>query len=207
MGTQTLQASKINMRVLIQDFHLVEAADEGFFAEWYTDLPTLTDTERVSLDRVKANFFNLLRYPPTLEKAVQVAILGPMLSEAGFFSPPFHVEAEKSVEVTADNEGTIVRGQIDFLLLREEVWVAVIESKEASFSVEAGIAQLLAYMLAAPDRSRPCYGLVTTGGNFVFVKLIHSSPPMYAASDQFDMRKRGNELYQVYAFLKKLGQI
>jgi hypothetical protein len=207
MVAQTLQASKINMRVLIKDFHLVEAADEGFFAEWHTDLPTLTDTERVSLDRVKANFFNLLRYPPTLEKAVQVAILGPMLSEAGFFSPPFHVEAEKSVEVTADNEGTIVRGQIDFLLLREEVWVAVIESKEASFSVEAGIAQLLAYMLAAPDRSRPCYGLVTTGGNFVFVKLIHSSPPMYAASDQFDMRKRGNELYQVYAFLKKLGQI
>jgi hypothetical protein len=204
---QTLQASKINMRVLIKDFHLVEAVDEGFFAEWHTDLPTLTDTERVSLDRVKANFFNLLRYPPTLEKAVQVAILGPMLSEAGFFSPPFHVEAEKSVEVVADNEGTIVRGQIDFLLLREEVWVAVIESKEVSFSVEAGIAQLLAYMLAAPDRHRPCYGLVTTGGNFVFVKLVHSSPPMYAASDQFDMRKRGNELYQVYAFLKKLGQI
>jgi hypothetical protein len=204
---QTLQASKINMRVLIKDFHLVEAADEGFFWEWQTDLPTLSESERVSLDRVKANFFNLLRYPPTLEKAVQVAILGPMLSEAGFFSPPFHVEAEKSVEVVADNEGTIVRGQIDFLLLTEEVWVAVIESKEVSFSVEAGIAQLLAYMLAAPDRRRPCYGLVTTGGNFVFVKLIHSSPPMYAASDQFDMRKRGNELYQVYAFLKKLGQI
>jgi hypothetical protein len=205
---QTLQASKINMRVLINDFHLVEADNEDFFPEWQIDLPTLSEAERVSLDRIKANFFNLLRYPPTLEKAVQVAILGPMLSEAGFFAPPFHVEAEKSVELTADDEGTVVRGQIDFLLLREEVWVAVIESKEVSFSVEAGIAQLLAYMLAAPDRNRPCYGMVTTGGNFVFVKLIHSSPPRYAASDQFDMRKRSsNELYQVYAFLKKLGQI
>jgi hypothetical protein len=203
----TLQASKMNMRVLIKDFHLKEAADD-FFQEWQVDLPTLTDMERASLDRIQANFFNFLRYPPTLEKAVQVAILGPMLSEAGFFAPPFHVEAEKSVEVVAEDEGTIVRGQIDFLLLREEVWVAVIESKEVSFSVEAGIAQLLSYMMAAPDRSRPCYGMVTTGGNFVFVKLAHTSPPMYAASDQFDMRKRGNnELYQVYAFLKKLGQI
>jgi hypothetical protein len=204
---QTLQASKIDMRVLRRDFRLQEAQDEAFFQEWQRDLPEISDEERRSLDRIKSNFFNLLHYPPTLEKAVQVAILGPMLSEAGYFPPSFHVEAEKSVEVTAEDEGTIVRGQIDFLLLRDEVWVAVIESKEVSFSVEAGIAQLLAYMLAAPDRRQPCYGMVTTGGNFVFVKLQHSDPPLYAVSDQFDMRKRSNELYQVYAFLKKLGQI
>jgi hypothetical protein len=205
MVAQTLQASKINMRVLIKDFHLVEAADEAFFAEWHTDLPTLTDTERVSLDRVKANFFNLLRYPPTLDKAVQVAILMPMLAEAGV--SPVHVKAEKSVEITAEDEGAIVRGQIDFLLLREQFWIAAVESRAMAFSVESGIAQLLDCMLAASSHSKPCYGLVTTGGSFVFVKLVHSSPPMYAASDQFDMRKRGNELYQVYAFLKKLGQI
>jgi hypothetical protein len=204
---QTLQASKINIRVLMKDFCLQESQDENFFTEWQSDLPEVLESDRRLLDRIKADFFNLLRYPPTLEKAVQIAILGPMLSEAGFFSPPFHVESEKSVEITAENEDTIVRGQIDFLLLREEVWVAVIESKEVSFSVEAGIAQLLSYMLAAPDKHQPCYGMVTTGGNFVFVKLVHSSPPMYAVSDQFDMRKHGNELYQVYAFLKKLGQI
>jgi hypothetical protein len=204
---QTLQASRINLRTLLNDFQLQEAVDGNFFPEWQADLPILSTGEQQFLDRIKQSYFNLLSYPPTLENAIQIAILGPILSEAGFFLPPFHIQAEKSVEITAEDEGTIVRGQIDVLLLRDEVWVAVIESKEASFSVEAGLAQLLAYMLAAPDKQRPCYGMLTTGGNFIFTKVQHGSPPIYATSDQFDMRRRGNELYQVYAILKKLGQL
>ncbi|MFM2430032.1 MAG: hypothetical protein RLZZ511_1245 [Cyanobacteriota bacterium] len=204
---QTLQASKINMRTLIDQFQLQAVTEEQFFSEWQEDLPELSAAEEQFLDRVKQSYFNLVNYPPTLENAIKIAILGPMLSEAGFFLPPFHVQAEKSVEIMAEDEGTIVRGQIDVLLLKDEVWAAVIESKEVSFSVEAGLAQLLAYMLAAPDKQRPCYGMLTTGGTFIFTKLLHGSPPTYATSDQFDMRRRGNELYPVYAILKKLGQL
>jgi len=36
------------------------------------------------------------------------------------------------------------------LLLNEQFWVSVIESKQVAYSVEAGLDQIIAYMLATP---------------------------------------------------------
>ena len=86
----------------------------------------------------------------------------------------------------------------------QQFWFMIIESKRAAFSVEAGLAQILAYMLANPHPQDPCYGLITTSGSFVFLKVAHNGRPRYALSKSFAIRDPDNEFYQVLAILKYL---
>jgi hypothetical protein len=204
---QTLQARTIDLRYLIDHFKLELVQDEQFFWEWQVGLPELTEVETQFLDKVKAGYLNLLNYPPVLEKAVQISILGPMLFLADFYLPPFHIKTEKSIEIQAEDEGVIVRGQIDILLLKEQFWVMVIESKEFSFSTDAGLAQLLAYMLANPNSDKPGFGLIATGSTFTFVKLVQGEVPQYATSDQFGILNRTNGVYDVFRILKQISQL
>jgi hypothetical protein len=85
--------------------------------------------------------------------------------------------------------------------------VMLIESKRASYSVEVGLAQILAYMLGNPNSEKPSYGMITTGGTFVFIKLVRAEIPRYALSDIFEVRNRGNALYDVLKILKHLSQV
>jgi len=204
---QTLQAKNVTLRNLIDDFGLRLVQDNQFFREWQDDLPAITDSEKQFLDKVKEGYFNLINYPPLLEKPVQIAILGPILFLGGFYLPPFQIRAEESVDIMSEDEGTIIRGQLDVLILKEQFWVMAIESKRFSFSMEAGLAQLLAYMMANPHPTKPSLGLIVTGGTFVFVKLVKDAVAQYAISNEFAIRNRGNELYDVFKILKRIGNL
>ena len=204
---QTLQAKTVTLRDLIDTFGLQLLQDDQFFREWQEGLPEVTDAEKQFLDKVKTGYFNLINYPPLLEKAIQISVLSPILFLAGFYLPPFQIKAEKSVEIAAEDEGIVIRGQIDILLVKEQFWVMVIESKQVSFSIEAGLAQLLAYMLANPHPEKPGFGMITTGGSFTFVKLVQQKIPQYATSKVFEIRNPGNELYEVFQILKRIGQL
>jgi len=155
------------------------------------------------LDQIKTGYLNLRNYPPLLENTVNTVVLSPLLFIGKFYLPPFHIKLEKSVEIATEDGGTIIRGRIDFLLL-EQFWVTVIESKQVAYSVEAGLDQILGYMLATPHPQKPVFGMITSGGSFIFIKLIKGNPPQYATSDIFDIRNRGNELYSVLSILKRL---
>lgn len=205
--TQTLQARNVNLRDLIDQFGLQEVQDDDFFWEWRSQLPDLSQTDKWFLDQAKAAFFNHLKYPPLLEKVVQVTLLSPLLFLGGFFLPPFHIQAERSIEISRDDGDVIIRGQLDFVLLKNDLWVVVIESKQAEFSVEAGLAQLLAYMMGSSNGEKPVFGLVIAGGSFLFTKLVRLPTPQYATSDEFKLRNRSeNELYEVLRILKRLAQ-
>lgn len=134
---ETLQAKDVTLRDLMDNFKLQLVQDEQFFLEWQEDLPSLTKFEKDSLDRVREGYFNLITDPPLIEKTIQLAVLSPLFFLAGFYLPPFQIKAEKSIEITAEDEGTIVRGQIDILLIKEQFWVMAIESKRASFSTRS----------------------------------------------------------------------
>ncbi|MCC5662450.1 DUF2959 domain-containing protein [Nostoc sp. CHAB 5784] len=204
---QTIQAKEITLLELENSFGLQLVEDDQFFREWQDNLPEITNTEKQQLDRVKASYANLLKYPPLLENTVKMVVLSPLLDLADFYLSPFHVKSEKSVEVTADDEGVTVKGQIDVLILFEQLVVIVIESKQAAFSVEVGKAQLLAYMLAISNTDKPIYGLITNGGSFIFVKLVKQDTPKYALSRLFYIFNPGNELYTVLRVLKRLGKL
>lgn len=67
----------------------------------------------------------------------------------------------------------------------------MIESKQVAYSVEAGLDQILTYMLTTPHPQKPMFGMITSGGSFIFIKLVKGEPPQYATSDIFDIRNRG----------------
>ena len=204
---QTIPAKDITLRDLVTIFGLNLVEDDQFFREWQDNLPELTDWEKELLDRVKAGYLNLVYYPPLLENSIKMAILSPILFLAGFYLPPFHIKSEKSVRILDEDEGRIIEGRIDSLVLKEQLWVTVIESKRASFSIEEGLPQILAYMLANPHPEKPGFGMITSGGSFIFVKLVKGETPQYATSNLFELRNRGNDLYTVLRVLKQLGRL
>ncbi len=204
---QTIQAKDITLNQLRTIFRLQLVEDDDFFREWQDDLPEITDAEKQALDRVKASYFNLIEYPPMLENTVKMVVLAPVLDLAGFFLSPFHVKSEKSIEIAEEDEGTIIRGQIDVLVVREQLWFMVIEAKKAAFSIEEGLAQILAYMLATPHPQKPVFGMICTGNSFIFIKLVLGENPRYATSNLFDVRNRGNDLYKVLKIFKQLAKI
>ena len=204
---QSLQAETITLQDLIALYGLQLVENEQFFGEWQENLIELTNLEKQLLDQVKAGYINLRNYPPLLENTVNTVVLSPLLFIGKFYLPPFHIKLEKSVEFKTEDEGTIIRGRIDFLLLNKQFWVTVIESKQVAYSVEAGLDQILAYMLAFPQDQSQVFGMITSSGSFMFIKLVRGNPPQYATSDIFDIRNRGNELYTVLGILKRISQL
>lgn len=203
---QTIQAKTVTLRSLIDDFELQLIRDEQFFPEWREGLPKISDADKQYLDRVADGFINLLNYPPVLEGVIRMSVVDPLLFLGGFYLAPFHVRSEPAIELQTEDEGIIITGSLDTLVLSDRLWILVIESKRASYSVEAGLAQILAYMLANPNEAQPCYGMITSGGSFMFVKLVKENSPQYAVSKLFGIRD-SEDLYTVFAILKRLGQL
>ncbi len=204
---QTLPAREITLHELTEKFGLQLVEDGQFFREWQDDLPEITEAEKQRLDRVKASYSNLLEDPPLLENTVKMVVLSPLLDLAGFYLPPFRIKSEKSIEISLEDEGVIIKGQIDVLAVCDQFWVVVIESKQAAFSLEVGRSQLLTYMLANPHPDRPTYGLVLNGSSFRFLKLVKGETLQYAVSRIFDLFNPGSDLYQVLGVLKLLAQL
>jgi hypothetical protein len=199
---QTVPIEQLTLYDLEQQFGLQEISSDVFFSEWQGALPALTATEAERLARVEAAYANLERRS-LLENTVKLAIVAPLLDLAGLFLPPFYVTTEKSVEITAASDGLTLRGWLDVLVLKDQLWVLVIESKRAEFSLKVGIPQLLADMTEAPDSSSPLYGLVTNGSSFVFLKLLGRQ---YARSKELIL-DQDDGLAQTLQLLKALAQI
>ncbi|MCL1467440.1 restriction endonuclease subunit R [Argonema galeatum] len=146
--SQIIQAKDVTLDELERLFRLQFVDSEDFFREWQENLPEISDWQKQLLDRVKAGYFNLIKKPPLLEKPINMAIVSPLLFIGEFYLSPFDFKAEKSVEILSEDEGTLIRGSLDTLVLQEQFWVMVIESKKAAFSIEAGLAQILAYIVS-----------------------------------------------------------
>lgn len=204
---QTIQAKDINLRYLIDNFGIELVLDDQFFYEWQEGLPEISGLDKQLLDKVKTGYFNLLNYAPLLEDVVRMAIIDPILFIGDFYLNPFYVKSEESIDIADEDEGIIIKGKIDTLVLKDKLWVMVIESKKADYSIEKGLAQILAYMLGSPVENKLRFGMIATGSEFIFVKLVKTNRPCYALSKGFLMRNPGNELYDVLSILKRLIEI
>jgi hypothetical protein len=204
---QTLRDKNATIRDLIDQFGLRSVDEDDFFPEWEEDLPEITEQEEQFLDKVKDGYWNLLKSPSLLEKPVQIAVLGPILFLGGFFLPPFRIKAECSMEISVEDEGDMVHGQLDILRIKERLWVMAIESERFSFSTMAGYSQLIGHMLFNLPDNKPGYGLVVTGGQFLFIKLINNEVPKYALSNTFSTLNSSSELYKAFRILKRISQI
>ncbi|MBW4686225.1 MAG: type I restriction endonuclease subunit R [Komarekiella atlantica HA4396-MV6] len=203
---QIISARDISLYELEEKFGLQLTTDTNFFTEWIENLSILTDSEKQALERVKSNYLNLNKHRLMSEEAVKMVVLSPLLDLAGFYQPPFEIETETSVEISAEDEGFIVKGNIDVLVIQKRFWIVVIESKSSKFDVMVALPQALAYMLDNPNSAQPTFGLLINGREFVFIKLIHQKQPRYARSYALSV-ERDSELHQVLSVLKRLGEL
>ena len=220
--TQAIAARKIKLHDLKTKFGLQLVQEESFFPERQNNLPELSNTEQQALDRIKRNYLYLLEYP-VMESIVKLArslgrearpgslvkmvVLSPLLDLAGFYEPPFRVDGETSIQVSAEDEGELIKGCIDVLVIQGQLWVTVIEAKNSEFSITKAIPQALTYMLAAPNGEKAIFGLVLNGSEFLFLKLVPGQCPQYAVSDLFSLLNRSNNLYNVLQVLRRLRDL
>jgi Type I restriction enzyme R protein N terminus (HSDR_N) len=186
-------------------FGLSRSPRDDFFPEW-TNRSDLQESDRFHLDQIRQRFRYQREMGQVAEGAVNAIVVSRLLELAGFYDPPFRMTSERSVEISTRSENITLRGRIDFLVLQDQFWQAVVESKETEFDVEVGIPQILAYMMGAPAEQSIVFGMVTNGSNFIFIKL-QRDVQQYDFSDSFSMLSRANCLYPVLQILKQIGQI
>ncbi len=81
--------------------------------------------------------------------------------------------------------------------MKDQFWLMIIECKKASFSIEEGLAQILAYMLCSPQPDKISFGMIATGSDFIFLKLLKGNLPQHGLSKGFLMRNPRNDLYEL----------
>ncbi len=188
-------------------FGLVRIEDEQFFTEWFEDLPSLTDAEKVSLDVLRRRYTYHRGEGDLLEGTVMLLVVSPLLALAGFYDPPFKIKAESSVELVLDDGEEILRGRIDVLVLQNQLWVVVLESKKTTLSVWSAVPQALAYLMASPHGNKPVFGMVSNGDDVLFIKLTQAGTPQYNLSRVFALFTSKKELYAILQVLKVIGRV
>ncbi|NET51917.1 MAG: restriction endonuclease subunit R [Merismopedia sp. SIO2A8] len=206
-----ISAHSLELHEVETQFGLQQSDDLGFFPEWQGVEVNLDERDRYWLDKAKASFTGLIKYR-LHEEVVKLSILAPLLTVSGLGTAPFVPKAEKQIEVSfptqsADTEDEIIRGRIDLLILYQNLWVVTIETKPQQSDVLEALPQALTYMMASPEQQLPQFGLLTNGRHFMFVKLLKQPQPIYGLSELFTLFRQGNEMYQVTAILKRLGNL
>lgn len=187
-------------------FGLRPAGDRSFFTEWSEGLSELTEEETVRLNLFKQRYLYHRKHGAIAEGAVNFVIMSPLLEMAGFYDPPYLLQSEVSVNIEVEDLDVVYRGRIDALVLQERLWVVLLESKRATFNFDMAIPQALSYMVSHVQGDRPIFGLVSNGGQFMFIKLMQQMGLQYGLSDEFSLYRQRNELCDVLKVLKRLGK-
>lgn len=186
--------------------NLSRAEDETFFTEWQSQLLSLSDSEQTDLDTLRRRLLYHRADGELLEGAVTLLVASPLLELAGFYDPPFKMKAEAAIEIAIDDGEETLRGRIDVLILQNQLWVMVLESKKTMISTRSALPQALAYMMANPDLDKPRFGMLTNGDDVLFVKLLAQPTPQYGLSRAFSIYTVASELRSAFQVLKHLGQ-
>ena len=186
--------------------NLHQAEDETFFNEWLTELPQLNSQEQSGVTRIKQRYDYHRVDGLLLEGTINLLVVSPLLELAGFLDSPYRIRSPYGISLEIEEPEATIRGFIDVLVVQENLWIFVVESKRNSIPVVAAIPQLLAYMLTTPQRDKSVFGMATNGDEFIFIKLAITDKPEYDVSRTFSLFPRRHELAEVLQILKRLGE-
>jgi hypothetical protein len=203
---QTIAISdNITLKDLRQSFGLQRNETPQFFPEWTVTLPELSPVDQMFLERVRNRYLYQLDEGALLEEGVKLMIMSPLLDIAGFYDPPFKTRFEVPVKITVETTDEVLQGRIDALVIQEQFWVWVLEAKRTTFSLSLGIPQALSYMLANPQPDTLTFGILMSGEDFIFIKLVQQPSPTYGLSRKFSLLNPG-DLAEVLKIMRSLGQ-
>ena len=192
---------------LEQRFNLIPTDNDLFFQEWQQGLPQLTAQEKETLDQIKRRFLRHRKRSSLAEGLINQLLIGPLLTLAGLYDEPFYVTTEASVELEVEEKDEILRGHIDTLVIAQQFWVLIVESK-STIAFPVALPQIMTYMMANPNPERPVYGLIGNGDEFMFIKMLTQGVPQYDLSNIFYLLlPRRNQLQEILHILKQIAKI
>lgn len=192
---------------LEQRFNLIPTDNDLFFQEWQQGLPQLTAQEKETLDQIKRRFLRHRKRSSLAEGLINQLLIGPLLTLAGLYDEPFYVTTEASVELEVEEKDEILRGRIDTLVIAQQFWVLIVESK-STIAFPVALPQIMTYMMANPNPERPVYGLIGNGDEFMFIKMLTQGVPQYDLSNIFYLLlPRRNQLQEILRILKQIAKI
>ena len=208
-STISQPVSNLALSDLRDKFQLSRDRADPFFEQWLNDAETLPNFEQQALDRLKRNYENIIETNP-LEEVVKLVVVSPLLDLAGFYQPPFSIRAEVSTKLVVTEGSQTFTGSIDVLVVKQRLWVLVVESKQSRFDVTSGIPQALSYLLSQPSEAQlPAtddrFGMVTNGREVVFLRLKPDHPPTYMQSRIYQVIEVREDLTQILQGLKVIG--
>ena len=142
---------------------LSRAQRTDFFTEWQVNSPEILKSDRQALQTLWQRYLYHRSGGHLLENTVMLLLVSPLLTVAGLYDPPFRVRAEESVTLQLTDSEELLQGRLDLLLLCDRLWIIVVESKKTMLSVWTGLPQTLAYLMAAPDLTKPRFAMLTNG--------------------------------------------
>ena len=205
--TYPISQTITTLEALEQKFKLSPTDNELFFQEWQQDLPELTDQEKETLEQIKRRFLRHRKRGSLTEGVINQLLISPLLTLAGLYDEPFYVTTEASVELEIEEEEEILRGRIDTLIIAQQLWVLIIESK-STIAFPVALPQIMTYMMANPNPQIPVYGLIGNGDEFMFIKMLTQGVPQYDFSNIFSLLlPRRNQLEDILQILKQIAKI
>jgi hypothetical protein len=188
-------------------FQLERSSDPQFFLEWVDSLPSLTEPELTELERMCQRLAYHRSESELLEGAVTLLAASPLLEIAGLYDPPFKLKSETAIELIINDGEEILRGRIDLLILQNQLWVLVVESKKTTISVRSALPQALAYMMANSNPNQLLFGMITNGDDVLFIKLTQQPTVQYSLSRVFSLYTLPSEGQTVLQILKRFGDL
>jgi hypothetical protein len=201
-------ARNLTLTDLRKTFGLRLNPTDLFFDQWLTDAGDLSDRDIQALDHIAKTYSYLSQEDSPLEEINKLVVLSPLLDLAGFYQAPFLPKTETSttLEIPEDPDHNTIQGKIDVLIMQDEFWVLVIESKPAKLDVTAGIPQALTYLLSSPANHNP-YGMITNGREAMFLNLDRTqSAPHYSKSIAYRLLDSAQERQQILQGLRYIAQ-
>jgi hypothetical protein len=185
-------------------FGLSRSESRDFFTEWYDQLPVSNSSDRTNLEILWRRYIYHRSGGHLLESTVMLLLVSPLLTIAGLYDPPFRIKAEESIAIDVSDSEETLQGRIDVLVLRDRLWIIVLESKKTMLSVWAALPQTLAYLMASPNGDRPTFAMLTNGDDIVFVKL---EDKQYGMSQVLSPLVNRGELEVAWQVLRKIAEI
>lgn len=189
-----------------ETFGLTPQLEHPDLIDWLTDLPSLSETDRVWLAKLQHHLIADIHY--WNEQELQIKFIGRLLNRVDFDQSAYRAFYEREIRAICD--GKLLSGSVDFVVAQgrgrpQAPYFFIQEHKREIDSPNDPRGQLLAAMIAAQllnQSAYPTYGAYIIGRAWYFVVLDEAE---YAVSLAYDATK--DELYQIYGILQRAKQI
>ena len=208
-----LNARKISLAEVHRLLNLEERFNNLSFNSFFS-LEPLTDFEKQELWQICQDFQRYLTAGKVNEGQVKFLALAPLMRLSGFYKAPLEIKLEQDIEdIAIEDEGTVITGQFDILAVNNAetetspgFWVLVIEAKNSSIEVRAGLPQLLTYAYTSLKNQQSVLGLITNGLRYEFVSVQQGNPATYELLPDLILTnsKQAIQLLQVLKAICKL---